>query len=533
VGLDGATFDLLDPIVRHGWMPNLEALMARGSRGILRSTVPVLSGPAWVTFMTGKCPGRHGIFDFGVRRRAYLNKMFRSDLLEDLTVWELVDRAEKESVVVNVPMTYPPHPIRGAVVTGLMTPGTDAEFTHPKELRQEIEERWQGYLIDVPMKGNGNHAASFLKKYLHNTRLRGELSMELLRRHDWSYAMICFVGSDRIQHLLYPQIADPSKAPTDVRKGLEAYYRLVDDYLGRMVYLAGNDAFIQVISDHGFARCQSNFLVNEWLAHEGFLVKAKGATRSPLLGILRWAKRLGLTYRRAQSILARFGIERFSLEKMDGLSHFVRSVDWAATRAFYGSTDGISVNLKGREPEGTVEPGADYERVREEIMAGLRRLRHPEGDEALFRNVFRREEIYQGPHLEDAPDVILETHQCKITGDLPPAGSSSFLSPPSLWQGVHHRDGIYLAAGPGIREGVELEPAGLEDVAPTTLYGLGLPVPEDMDGAVMEFLFEPVHLAANPVRQSGSARRGGDGASGAAGEDQELLEEQLRNLGYL
>jgi predicted AlkP superfamily phosphohydrolase/phosphomutase len=324
---------------------------------------------------------------------------------------------------------------------------------------------------------------------------------------------------------------------------IDRCYALADQIIGhRLDAVAAQQANLFLVSDHGFGPARKWFHVNRFLQERGLLalgVAQGGGLSRSLAGIglspqsvrdlIRRADVLGL--RRHMGRLARVTLGR----RID--SALALPVDWSRTRAISGSpaTEGVFVNLKGREPEGIVEPGEPYEAVREQLMADLKGLCDPDTGEPVVHAVYRREELYAGPFLDLLPDVVFDLGDGPyLASDAPAAGQIIEPLPDGTLQGRHRSTGIFAAYGPDIRRGVEIEGARIIDVAPTLLYALGLPIPEDMDGRPLMEIFDKDFRLSHPVSYAEPQEI--DAASPPAEYDEEdtaEMERRLRGLGYV
>jgi predicted AlkP superfamily phosphohydrolase/phosphomutase len=212
------------------------------------------------------------------------------------------------------------------------------------------------------------------------------------------------------------------------------------------------------------------------------------------------------------------------------------AVDWSRTRAYYtGLTgQGVYINLAGREATGIVPHGESYEEVRDGLIAALMDLRDPDTGEPVVSAAYRREEIYTGPCVSQLPDVVFSLRDRPyLPSERMAAQTIIEPLPPESSGGRHHPSGVFLAAGPNIHRGAVLDDARLIDVAPTILYTLGLPVPEDMDGHVLTEVFTPEHLAANPVWQGPPSIAPPPVERYRDEQTDAVIAERLRALGYL
>jgi predicted AlkP superfamily phosphohydrolase/phosphomutase len=321
---------------------------------------------------------------------------------------------------------------------------------------------------------------------------------------------------------------DPEEARANASKVTD-YWRRVDDEVGAMVEAAGRDAHTMLVSDHGFGPLHKYCSFNVWLMQQGLLVlKGDAATR-----VKRIAFSLGLTpefaFKMSRRISAggkktKRGVtaDRSARGKLNQLFLSFNDVDWSRTKVYSkGNYGQLFINLKGREPQGIVSPGAEYERVRDELISRLKGIEDPRSGSPLLGQIFKREDLFWGPHVEEAPDVcFLPTDMRYISiGDMD-FTSNKFIVDAFGISGGHRMHGILVLHGPNVRPGSSTASARIMDLAPTMLHLLGQPVIEDMDGRVLEELLTPEFMSSNPVRT----------AAGIAGRE---AEDRLRELGYL
>lgn len=549
IGLDGATYDLMQPWIDAGLMPTMARLQAEGAWGPLRTVAPPITAPAWTSFKTGMNPARHGVFEFMYRvEGSYTLTPVNARRCGARALWDLLGDAGQRVVVVNVPMTYPPHPVNGSMITGLFTPRGgnvwDVDFTYPPELRETLRQRYGRYVVhptEVYARGQMDRMLQELSFALER---RTDVMLDLLEEEQPDFAMVVYNGTDKIGHALWhcldPQhpFHDPAEAD-QVGSAVPDYFQAVDRTLARVLDAVGDDTYVALMSDHGMGPIYRFVYLNNWLLEEGYLrLRSDLPTR-----LKKIAFRLGITPINVYDGLVKLGLARLRTKvnfapRERLLSRFFLSlsnVDWSQTRAYsLGNIGQIYLNVRGREPEGIVERGAEYEAVREEIIAGLRQLRDPETGTPIMTEIYRREELYDGPYMDEAPDIIMLPHKLEYQA----AGTSAFmhnhvLGLPRGNSGGHRMDGIWLLKGPGVQSGVRLEGAQITDLAPTLLHIHGLPVPEDMDGQVLHQAFEAGSALDHPARRESNAwvGRGGDGQYSA--EEEEEIYQRLADLGYV
>ncbi|MFQ6001240.1 MAG: alkaline phosphatase family protein, partial [Anaerolineae bacterium] len=513
-----------------------------------KSTIPPFSVQAWVSMATGKNPAKHGVTDFWDPSAAKPQREFASsNSIQGETVWEILSRHGKRVGVVNVPVTYPPLKVNGYMISGLLTPRNKVDYTYPTELRAEILSAVGDYAADPydPLSPNKR----LLKEFLYWMRKREEANRYLLQKYPWDFFINVIQALDHLQHLFWHHLdpRHPYYTPGEAKRYtplITECYRLADVIVGERLKMLDGGTTLFVISDHGFGPAHKWFHVNRFLAHLGLLVfqERGGSLFSSLL------RKSGLTSQKVKEIVRRgdlFGFRRrvmgrgarigFS-KRVGGL--LTSPIDWSRTKAYSGSpaTQGIYINLQGREPGGIVERGREYEEIRDFIIDELSRLRDPDTEAPVVERAYRKEEIYNGPFLSQLPDVVFSLDgQPFLASD--DASTGPFLEriPRNHLGGRHKPDGVFLALGADIREGGTIERARIIDVAPTILYAMGLPIPRDMDGKVLLETFAPKYREAQPIRYENVRSTEREGESEATYSEEEVaeIEERLKGLGYL
>jgi predicted AlkP superfamily phosphohydrolase/phosphomutase len=532
VGLDGATFRTLSPWAAAGEMPELARLMAAGAHGELRSTFPPLTPPAWASFMTGKNPGKHGVFSFRrLAATAYRSgELITANQLRARTLWDIVGDAGRRVGAINVPPSYPVRPVKGFMVACLMAPPGAATLIHPPELRSLLPDDYT-ISIEPPSQllpadpAYREQCLDYLGRLRRLAEQRLAVTLRLLREQPWDLLSVVFYEPDRIQHFFWSHLAaaGPAGVAPDVIAAIadeaRAIFRQLDRALGELVRAAGPETVTLVVSDHGFGPAPERFVyVNRWLADRG-LLHARASWR--------WRRRL------VRNLPAKLRARYDTVENV--------FVDWSRSHAWCEVMEtrsaGIWLNVRGRQPEGRVAPGAEYEAVREEIRRGLAGLQ--ENGRPVFALVARREDVYRGPMTELAPDLLLYTapsHGLMFSGLRPELRARTAFAPfvEYGFTGAHEPAGIFVAAGPGIAPRGRQPDVPIEALAPTILCLLGIPVPDGMDAPPLLDLLTPEARAAAPLRyvpDSDPAPVDDEGWRSA--DDQAEVEARLRALGYV
>jgi len=566
IGWDGATFDLIRPWVAQGKLPTIARLMQTGVHGLLRSTTPPWTFPAWTSFMTGKNPGKHAIFDFfrprpGSYNLEYVNGSHR----RGKTFWQILSEAGRKVVSISLPATFPPDRLdNGIMISGFDFPGegpgssVDARGMHPPELYAELKSTVGPHPIDASIikEINAGRFDLVLERVLETLRKKAATARYLLQNKPWDCFMILFGESDGTGHQFWKYCDPNSPLFTDQPLGLQdsilRVYQELDRQAAELLGLVPADTTILMMSDHGFGGV-SDWVIypNRWLEGEGLI---RLSTRGPsLLGrMLNSLKMWGVATLPAwlQRMLYRSAgwlVGRLEARVRYGL------IDWSGTEAYFDENPYfpvVRVNLKGRQPNGIVEPGQHYEDVRDRLIRKLEAWRHPETGAPIVEKAYRREEVYSGPYVDLAADVI---PKWALHNGYSYAYKNSSKAPAGTWlervdprqpaqqqfftskSGTHRDHGIFLAQGEAtVRAGVTIEGARIIDLAPTLLHLLDVPVPEDMDGRVLEEIFTAAYSSQHPVQRSAAPAPPPivDSGDGYSEEEAALIGQRLNAMGY-
>ena len=543
LGVDGATLDLILPWAEAGLLPTFARLMRQGSWGVLRSVVPPVTPTAWSSFLTGSNPGRHGLYDFvGRRRGSYDNWLANASYRSGASLWGLLSQAGRRVTVFNVPLTYPVEPVNGLFVSGLMTPADATDATWPPELLDDIRRAVPEFNFSPPGAFSPGEEARFVQAIADLNETTRQVARYLLTRQPWDFYMAVFMGTDIAGHFLWKAMTDGR--PPELAGAIRDCYRQVDAALAGLIETAGPDVHLIVMSDHGFGSLDRYLHINAWLRERGYL-KLK---RTPVTWLKRAFYRLGLTPLAVYRALRRLGlgeqIRRAGRQRSTLVQKLLKrsflsfaDVDWSRTRLFsIGFAGPLYVNLKGREPQGIVAPGGEYEALLAQVTADLRALRDPASGEPLIGPIYRRQELYQGERADEAPDLVFLPRDMRDgTFGLMAFGSNRWLTPAADRTGTHRMEGVLFLTGPGIRQGVHLGESSILDIAPTVLALLGVPIPATMDGQVLEKAMTDELRASLDITYLAPAEEPLPVGLPTDFErvEEERLREHLRGLGYV
>ena len=441
-------------------LPNVKKMFSSGLHGDLLTCDPPITVPAWMVMMTGKNPGRLGIYGFRHRRGSAYNDGYivNSTHVRDETVWDVLGRNGKSSVILGVPPGYPPKNVSGNLVSCFLTPTPERPFTYPESLKKEVQEVAHGkYLFDVTFRTEDRDGVK--KELFDMTETRFDVAEYLAKEKRWDFFMMHEIGFDRLHHAFW-KFFDPSH-PKYVKGNryeriAEEYYELFDRRLGLLMDAFPKDTVSIIISDHGSKGMKGAFCVNQWLEREGYLkFRTKPTTVT-------------------------------DLDKAD--------VDWANTKAWGwgGYYARIFFNVKGREPTGLIPPnelGAEKKALTRKIMA----IRDGDG-RAMSNSVFEPDQLY-GTAIGDKPDLMVYFDDLNWRSAGTVGHGSLYLSENDTGpdDSVHSMEGVFMLSNPKMDlGGVKLENLRIEDIGPSLLeaYGLGYQEGSHIDGHIIPEIVE-------------------------------------------
>lgn len=515
IGLDGATFDFVDPFRTEGRLPNINSLIKEGVRATLHSTIPPNSAAAWPSFLTGKNPGKHGIYHFfNFRGDRYEPKLIDSRDIQSSRIWDLIGEQGHKSIIINVPITYPPQEINGLMVSGMLTPSEETILSYPPSLHTELIAQtgfWplEKYLASLKRAGKDLESLDLLYRA---TDKQLDVLLYLMDKYEWNFLMTVFRGTDLVQHLLLryylEESADKqSEQALKLSRVIPQFYEKIDAVVGKLINAVPSDTTVILMSDHGCGPIYGLFALNGWLQEERLLRLRRGAGLRKLKSNLKWMSleqimdRVGLDKEFFKdNLLSKLLKTKWPIVKRQ-VEESWRVINWPKTKV-YGSLGGdsmilIRLNLKGREPNGAVSPGPEEEELKSHIKERLLSLAHPSTGELLVDKVYEANEVYTGPCMNFAPDLIgvFKNYEYIATGKV---FTKNWLE--ETYSGQHRMEGILVMKGEDIQKGKNIPDCEIIDLAPTILHLMGMAVPLDMDGKVLEEAFHPSFLGEKPVR---------------------------------
>lgn len=489
IGMDGATFTILDSLTsstdnKQPVMPFLSKIYAEGSRSKLLSTPNPLTPPAWMSLMTGKSPGNHGVFDF-IRAEELGDDVFftlydsRDSLAE--TIWSIASRQGKRVVALNFPFTAPPPKnLNGFMVPGFIPWRHLRRNTMPKDLYDKLktlpgfnpkELAWDFHQEKQAINVlSDKDREDWIRYHLPREQQWFSIAKYLLTEESPDLMAIMFDGIDKLQHQAWPFL-DPSLHTDNVsayeqrmRKLCTDYFRQLDGFIEQLVTAAGKDVQVFMASDHGFTTTYEVVRINAYL-HK--------------MGYLNWKEMPDTeeAARREDSMFA--------------------NLDWNNTTAYCRTPSSNGINIRvSKNPDGAGIKPEDYETFRDRLIYDLEQLHDPETRERIITRIYKREEVFSGAAMKDAPDLLVVLRDF---GFVSIKNKKPIVEQRKEVAGTHHPEGVFFAYGPGIKQGTMIDRRNITDVCAALLYSLGLKIPADFEGRVPESIFTEQYLAKNPI----------------------------------
>jgi predicted AlkP superfamily phosphohydrolase/phosphomutase len=555
VGWDAACWEYVKPLLDAGRLPVLDALMKGGVGGTLRSTMPAMTPTAWSSMVTGKNPGKHGVFDMQVRRPGSYDFVVPNATMRLGTpFWRRLNEAGFRVGLVNVPFTYPAQPLEGFMLCGFGTPEEAEAIAYPSQALEKVERVLGRYrpVVDERLATKGSMEA-LLQSEADHQRMQVAAANLLAKTYDVEILVINLMYGDHANHY----------APTMAE--VEAALCQMDGDTGRLVEaFAPENVF--VVADHGSRRVKGNFLLAAWLRDQGYYLQTPNRidAQRPMLnwvlsqwlqqakGLSGGPERLLRGFARELLPRAPLRIQRQVWNRIEAAMpqawdrvRFGLQTDVKGSRLLPGTSysGAYYLNLKGRDPDGVVLL-EEKDELLAELTGRLTKIVDPENGRPLFSDIHQGTDIYSGPAAAYGPDLVLDSYDAAfgvLTTDYRDYGIPErtahryFINNGGRRDsGRHSRDGLFVFSGTDFRgDGQNGLCGSVLDLPATLLFLYDVPVPDDYDGRI---LFETLNEQMN---QRPLAVQPGDGViapldfSPYLAEEEAALMSQLRALGYV
>ncbi len=475
-------------------LPNFRRVMHAGIYGKLESCIPPITVPAWMCMMTGRDPGSLGIYGFRNRKdHSYDGLSFASSrIVKESALWEVLAESGRKTIALGVPLTYPPRPINGLLISDFLAPDTNSDYTFPTELKHEIRDVVGEYILDTRNFRTENKD-QLLSDIYEMTAQRFQLAKYLMKNKPWEFFMMVEMGPDRLHHAFWKYF-DPKhpkyEAGHPLEHAIRDYYISLDQELGSFISELDEDVTLMIVSDHGAKRMDGGFCFNQWLIQEGYLT-----LKSPCDSVTKFSPEI---------------------------------VDWEKTKAwgdggYYGR---LFLNIEGREPQGIIKAN-EVESLKRELQAKLESITNEEGL-SLGSKVYRPERTYAATNRVP-PDLII------YFGDLHWRSVGS-IGHPSLWthendtgpdDANHAQHGIFLMADAAA---IHQQPAETSYEIPQSNYREGLSI-YDIAPTVLNLfgIVPPKGMGRTAINSISSV----ESDTPYSESEEEELARRLEDLGYL
>lgn len=545
LGWDAASWDLLIPWIDKGYLPHLKALMDQGVYGDLHSTPLPVSPAAWTTIITGKNPAKHGVYDwFSRNENSYEVSYVHTGQIKTGTVWNYLNQAGLSVGVFNLPMLYPAVPLDGFMLSGLAAPGAHSDrFSFPADLVREIEAAIGPYWNTEPEIYQYGQEQSYFENVLGWLEYQKQTIDYLFTHHPCDVYWLVFMQPDHIQHKFWRYMDEsyPGYDPdydSRFRDSILSIYQRLDSMLGEWRSAFGDDTSYVLVSDHGAGAVHGVMYINRWLREMGYL-HLKRALPTRIKFWLAKTDLISKLYRLVTMVgLGKVAnlVSKPTRNKVLNSFLSLDDIDWSRTKAYArGAFGQIYVNLHGREPQGIVEPGTEYEQVVIVLMKELKQLKHPETGESLITDIRRRERVYQGPYLDMAADLMFSIQNYRYQSSVRMGLENKSILGLSEYgdSGSHRPDGIFVFSGKNLQSQGLLSPMQAADILPTILALCGAPIPTDLDGclsveAVTKEIYESIQSSSFEDESLDEIK-----SPDLDPEEISKLESRLMDLGYL
>jgi predicted AlkP superfamily phosphohydrolase/phosphomutase len=525
IGLDGATWDVLDDFVLDNYMPNLKRLKTGGYSGILRSTDPPITPAAWITCITGCQPYTHGVVGF--KDYSFEDERLRISSARSCrvpTMWEEFSNQGYKVASINVPWTYPCPKVNGAIIAGYGLPNTQVQFTYPDDLKDRLLESIPDYDVMAKWEKSENHDPEIFEANIVRVERSFEQRLQAARmlsaKTNFDVMMVQFHDLDMMQHHIWACLGSGTRdSYVSRRDRIFSLFKKLDEAIAGLLELAGTEQLdVAVVSDHGFGPMFGSIRANMLLYDWGYL-----KFQSPFARMIRRLRR---------NLPSSASRESFSMP-----IELKTPVDWKRSRAMviYAAMNGhIYLNVRGRNQHGCVERGAEYDSIIEDLRQRFSRVTNPATGKPIFTQVVTPAELYNVDVSveEQFGDLILVpvpgyiVHQSTSR-----KGNCIKLQPKDSVGGCHYCEGMYIFHGPNIKKGRNRQ-AHIVNIAPTIYALLGAKMPKYLDGTVWEEMF--IEKIPVTYQESGDqAARQARGKEALSTQEEAEIAKRLSALGYL
>lgn len=514
-GIDGGSFPLIKSFVELGELPNYKKLIENGAFGKFISTIPPHTAPGWTSISTGVYPGKHGIYQFWkTQGRDYIGEYQGAADWKKPPIWEVLNEYGLKTGVVNVPMTHPPSPLDGFMISWPLS--KTLNYCYPENLLSEIIKMGGHFCPDIYIMYDGQE--KYLESACEITRKRIRTIQYLMNNKEWDFFIMVFPEVDRICHFYWNYMDKESPyyiENSELKNAILKIYKEIDKAIGKIIDELPEDMLFVSLSDHGFRVGKVNFNINTFLIQKGYMSLRE----------------------MDKNIEKNMQLNDFGYTDWLNVRHENRNyeVDWNKTKAYMAAPGsyGINFNLESRQRNGIVSETEKYD-LFDELKSQLLQLKHPYKDIPILKDVVWGHEVYYGDEQKSAPDIMLIPSDYSVMVSHRLSIDEIFSEPEQ--KGMHCREGYILFYGHDVQEGKQLEECQIVDFFPTILEYFGIDIPSYVDGKIID-VFKPERLKVRRIKREKTQIKipildKGDNCTYSV-SDRKEIEEKLKSLGYL
>lgn len=533
VGIDGATFRVISPMISNGKLLNLKMLIESGASGNLISTIPPLSPVAWTSITTGVNPMKHGIIDFiafDKQKKSFV--LFDSRHRHMKPLWSILSEFGYKTCVINVPMTYPADRVNGFMVSGLGTPPDSEDLAYPREVYNDMIRDIGNYSIDIDLSADRLDFNEMIKSMRNVMDSRVRAMNFLLKKEAWDFFMTVFTTTDRAQHFFW-RFMDPTH-PRYEEKIASRYgdiiyemYEKVDSAIGEILKHTTDNDYIIIVSDHGFAPLTKGFSMSRWLIENDYLTVRTHSRSNKSLTLLKSIKRLiplRVRYLIRKNIFGDKGHHRAILSYLD------ENIVWEETKVFCHKIPEATFLYFNND---IVKEKAQMEILRSELTLKLKEIRDSVTGSNVIKDVIDGHTLFNSSaaHIPDL--VLIPSDQYDIYFNLFNINKEPLFQDNTYWSGKHDPEGIFVIYGPDVKRGEEIEGIHVVDVAPTVYFLFQVPLGKSLDGKVIKECFTKEFMESYSTVAGKADLFENAAKESLSADERDAISKSLRDLGYL
>jgi len=486
IGLDGASFHLIDSWINQGELPNLKKIKENGVWGDMKSCLPPVTSPNWKCYSTGKNPGKLGIFwweNIDMKNKKIYSP--RSRIYKNKELWDYIGETGRRVGILNMPTTYPPKKVNGFMVSGAPD-ALDENFTYPSDLEYYLKKNYD-YKINpeslVPDYSVPENSEKYVREVMEIIESRFEVAKDLLEKWNLDFLHITIFYINMLHHYFWNN------------EYVKSAWKLIDKKIGELI--KKEEYNVIIMSDHGSNEVEVIFNINVWLEKEGYLkINKKIYNFSNLL------LKLGINQEKLTKLtnisyigkIFRKVLPRRIISIIPGEDGVIRGkdkkyiIDWDKTKVLASGQGPIYLNVNRNTEE--------YKNIVEDLIAKLENLKNPSNNKKIINKIYKKDDIYSGKYINEAPSLIADQAKgVRISDDLGKKNVLEFpkkvnARSPRSWRAENKKIGLFMAYGPDIKKNKRVEDVSILDLAPTILHMFNIPIPKDMDGRVLKEIFK-------------------------------------------